>query len=478
METNKNLCDTCSEFVPITDESQKFKLILYIVLFVFLFVFIGVIILLFVFRENIRNNWSKYKCNPIIMPFASFFNKNSDENYGECLFGGVSNIMGVFLEPINYTLQLISNIFAAFTKAINEIRTVIYRIRIFFLWIVQDIMKRFEDTAATLQYFFAKLKDIFMKVYTVFIVLIYMLYTVYMTVWSIWEGPIGTTVRTICFDGNTQIEMNDKTYKNIKDIQINDTLANSNKVISRLKFKYDKNIEMYKFDNIIVSGEHKIYLNNKIQKISEIPDSKKINYNSKYIYCLITENNHIIINNYNFLDFIECSNYNSQYIIRKLILNSLNNKSIYHEIFDIVVSDNKRKRNSEKDYYLNGFYGNVKLKLNEDTYKKIKDIKIGDILEGNNVVTGKIKQKVMNNDIIYKLNDIITSGNQIVYYDKNWQLVSNIDKCNNIYYDKCNYLYNITTSKKIIKINNIIFRDYLENDNIIVNKKIDCISKY
>lgn len=448
--------------------------IIKIFILTFILIIINLVIVLRCTKGYIKDNWTKYRCNPLIVPFASFFNENAFDNFGQCLFSQTAGYMSIFLQPIHQMIEIITTIFTSFKDSIQEIRKVILKIRIFFQWVVKDVMQRIQDVAGTMQFFFAKLKSIFGKSYAIFVTISYTMFTAYQSFLSIWNGPIGWTARTLCFDSETNILMSNGSKKKIKDIKINDNLYLSGKVIGLLKFK-NKNTKMYYYNNVIVSGSHLVKENNKWIRVIDSKNSIYIeSYNKKYIYCLITTNNNIIVSNSNnfieFSDFIETNSNVNNCLIKKIILSDLN-KNFFINPFDINTSNN--------NYYLTGFGGNTLLKLKNGSIKKLKHIKIGDKLQTGRVI-GKIKQKIINiNDVCIiktKKQNIITSKNQILYYNNRWLEVKNLNNIKDVS-QNCENLYNLCIDKNIIKIDGIVFRDYLENNNLKLNNFIDnCIS--
>ena len=115
------------------------------------------------------------------------------------------------------------------------------------------------------------------------------------------------------------------------------------------------------------------------------------------------------------------------------------------------------------------FSSDTILKLNTKELKKIKDIKLGDILENGSKIIGilildnddyfyKCKNKGYNNSSIY------ITGKHYVKYNNNFIPVEkhpDFKKTNKI--SSC--VYNLMTDNNIIDINNIIFWDY--NDDIL-----------
>ena len=63
--------------------SGFFKLFI-LVIIIYIFIFLAGIVLVSVGKNNIRKNWVKYRCNPIIIPFAKFFGKDSTKTMRIC----------------------------------------------------------------------------------------------------------------------------------------------------------------------------------------------------------------------------------------------------------------------------------------------------------------------------------------------------------------------------------------------------------
>jgi hypothetical protein len=136
------------------------------------------------------------------------------------------------------------------------------------------------------------------------------------------------------------------------------------------------------------------------------------------------------------------------------------------------------------------FDKNTLLQINDGSMKKIIDIEVGDVLSGNNTVTGKIKVAT-EGSTMYLLNDVLVSDTHIVKYGYSWIPVSkHPDAVLYKNYEEEN-LYCLNTTQKIIKINNMIFTDWdelydeklervLDNDKIMlfnqnfIHKYLDC----
>lgn len=109
------------------------------------------------------------------------------------------------------------------------------------------------------------------------------------------------------------------------------------------------------------------------------------------------------------------------------------------------------------------FGENTLIKMNDYSLKKIKNIKVGDVLSNNNVVTATMKSS-LENLVLCNLNNVIVTSNHKILYKNNW--INAIDHPDSII---TNYngdaVYCLNTSHKQIIINNTIFGDWDEMDH-------------
>ena len=56
-----------------------------IALITLIFIFVTVFLTLFFLRSVIAENWDKYKCNPLVMPFSEIFGFDSSEVLASCI---------------------------------------------------------------------------------------------------------------------------------------------------------------------------------------------------------------------------------------------------------------------------------------------------------------------------------------------------------------------------------------------------------
>ena len=122
------------------------------------------------------------------------------------------------------------------------------------------------------------------------------------------------------------------------------------------------------------------------------------------------------------------------------------------------------------------FDKNTLLKMNNGTYQKIINIKAGDMLANNVIVTAKVK--VDASDLrMFLLNNIIISESHIVKYQDHWISVRDHPLAKELpknMYDEP-FLYCLNTTSKEIVINNMLFTDWDEIYDDTLLKVIDAI---
>jgi len=116
------------------------------------------------------------------------------------------------------------------------------------------------------------------------------------------------------------------------------------------------------------------------------------------------------------------------------------------------------------------------IEMNDGTFKKITDIKNGDMLKDNNIVTAKIVVDTQGS-IMYKLNDVIVSDSHMVFYKNLWIKVEHHPDSCRVYNYSEKYLYCLNTTSKTICVNETIFTDWDEIfdsslERILDNKSI------
>ena len=133
--------------------------ILILVIFIGLYVFS----ILSVGLKNIKKDWPEYRCNPRIMPFASYFGYDPTENFTQCISSTMSGLMGFFLAPLNFLLSLLGGLGSVITDAVQGVRELQNFIRNAITGIITDVMGIFMNILIEFQKLIMGVKDLTMK---------------------------------------------------------------------------------------------------------------------------------------------------------------------------------------------------------------------------------------------------------------------------------------------------------------------------
>ena len=472
--------------------------------------------------EPIRQDWSNQRCSPAVMPFAGIINKPpnksamdfTSENFIQCTTQILTGVVSYFMKPIYFITGIITKIVKILQKAMDLIRFVIKYIKFQLDRIFTLIIGRLVNVMIPVRIILTKIKDTLQKTIGVAVAGLYTVYGAYMALkafigsflmiciialvvlialiivlWIMpWTWPLAASStifflllaipisitagwmthilnissnrvpnKPSCFDKNTIIETNKGNIK-IKNIKSGMILKNGDKVTAIFKLVYN-NLEIYKLDNIIVTGCHKVFhANLGWINVKDHPNSKKIeNYSEPVIYCLSTQTKRLIINNHTFLDWDEIEPVD---IIKLKNLHYLKNNSSLADIHKHLES---------------GLDGNIMIELENGKTVKLKNIQLNDQLYSGEKIIGIVE--IDTTDICavkkYKFKDFeIIGAPNIHFKDKDLGNFNTL-KLEGVIIEKPDKLYHILTDTGFFIIGGHKLRDYnsaIENILDIRNK--------
>lgn len=473
--------------------------ITYLILIGIIFLLITCYIIINHYKKLISDNWVQYRCNPLVMPFASILGKNTIKNYQFCLWTIMKSFFSHLLKPVLYIYNLIFKNIENMSNTLNVVRKQIFSIRGFIIKYIQDLLARIENFSVTLRKTLIKINDILQKQHGIVVVAQYIvLVMVYIMQWFwnilrtivltiiivsislsfiIWlffpvYGTIlliltaGAGISYSCFAPQTPITLNNLTNKMISKIELGDLLYDNNRVLGIIE-TLPNYYNLYKLDNIIVSGDHLVHSQNEIEKWIRVKDHPNITqtknrFDIEKLYCLITSKSLIHIQNIEFGDYIEYQPNNIE--IKNIILNFLNN-----------TNDSNVTPNQEIGMF--GFTNSSHLLLKNNTSISINHLKIGDMLINGDIVTAIIKIKLIPDIKLYRYkNNIIVSGGQIVKENNKWICVYQSKYSSLIEKPEYDTIYHINTISNTITINDILFTDFMEITDKMSNQQIDSLN--
>jgi hypothetical protein len=349
-------------------------------------------------------------------------------------------------------IDIIKKIINDIIKQLDSIRNIIKPIRDFFETASAMVFKKIEALMGTVIYSFLKINDLMKRMFANFRLAVYSLEATQMTVRSVWDGPIGKTTRFwaptvdwitgaaedvsnfFCFAPNTLIN-----GISIEHIPFDENIYGKLEVFSPKT--------MYQYNDVIVSGNHIVYDGKSWVRVKDVGTPEVSTFTK--IYSLYTKNHRLTINNKLFCDYEETDKIAK--IQKSLILDVLRSPSTN------ILNDNP-----------NLLMGNKLVKLSDGSFKQISELQLGERLFENDIVLGKITQKLpifIHNG--YGINNIIKHNNE-------WQLLS--DFVSNDAIEIESVYYNIVTINGFYYTNEFTVRDYLEVHDIELFNKIGDIT--
>jgi hypothetical protein len=273
------------------------------------------------FMDDVKNNWTEYRCSPMVLPIAGYINKQEDqteneatsENFTYCTQNILSNFIGYLLEPVTYLTSGLADLGGDLVINISSIRGVIDNIRTFISYITDRLYGMMINIIIQFLKIFVLLRDTLTRIVGTLVTVYYMIVG---TVMSVISG--GKTFAdfmnnpwdaTFCFHPDTVLKKKNGELCKISDVSLGDVLDGNSEVIIILKIKNYENNQLYTLKNtnnnseIIVSGSHLIYTKKGYIEVKNHPKAIKTDIYHPELYCLITSNQKIKIGKYYFHDW-------------------------------------------------------------------------------------------------------------------------------------------------------------------------------
>ena len=281
---------------------------LFLLLYIFNFLVTGI--------QKIKDNWPKYRCQPLVMPFAGIFGHDSKENFAFCIQNMQKGFMEPILKPLNFDIDVLSDVTAGLSDNLNNTRNFLKEFRVSTGGAINNIFTSIGNITIEAQRVFINIKDTIGKLTGIMTTVLYTVDGSIMTMESAWSGPPGKLVRALCFHPDTKLQLEKGEMVAMKDISLNSILKNGTRVCATMQISnLDENgkyIEkMYKVyntneqDAILVSGSHLIYdpTSKQFVHVKDLPASQVSEVNCATLACLITSDHTIPIGEWIFHDW-------------------------------------------------------------------------------------------------------------------------------------------------------------------------------
>ena len=324
--------------------------------------------------SDVQTNWSEYRCQPHMMPFAGLFGYDMNENFQFCIQQIIKEqtkgVTGPFAQGMSGFTSVLMNLM----DSANSFRTMLATLVGGIIKIISEFKSRMTALMGRIKLTASRMRAMMYRIYGTMFAVIYMGMSAQTGIANFGDTFIFRFIDTFCFPPEQELVLEDGTKTHISDILIGDVLEGGHIVESTYKFIADGQ-EMVDIQGIQVSSNHFIEYNNSWIMAIDHPHAIRIGpwrgSISRPLFCLSTHNHRIKINGYTFADYDETEEANA--ITQKWVSESLNGRR-------------KDTPHPECSYEI-GLTHDTKIKTLEG-YKKISDIQLGTKISETSTVVG------------------------------------------------------------------------------------------
>lgn len=174
---------------------MRFKDMLNVLIIILAFLLMYFISVIVSGLKKIKQNWPKYRCNPSVMPLAGQLGYDAAENFTYCIGNMQMDLMGYFLRPVYFVIEIAADLGKALMESIQSIRDMISWMRFSILSVIGDVLGIFMNIITRFQLLVIQMKTLVMKMIAITVVILYKIEGAMMTGKSIYRGPIGDVLR-------------------------------------------------------------------------------------------------------------------------------------------------------------------------------------------------------------------------------------------------------------------------------------------
>jgi len=270
-----------------------------------LFVVVAIVPFYSTKMQDVKKNWVKYRCDPRVMPFASYFGHDTMNNFIQCAQQIQGGVMDEMLAPVHFNISGITDTMGGLGDAVQDVRKVMNQTRGFLGSITAKIFGVFLNITLQFELMTIKVRDLVAKVVGIVATLLYMLTGGVKVGESIVGGPIVGMMKAVCFDPQTQVKLADGSSKPMGEIVNGDVLSGNSEVEGTVQLRNTHMEPLYSLADVKVTGHHKARdeTTGRFVYVKDHPEAERLPNTLKDLVCLITSDHLIRINGVTFWDW-------------------------------------------------------------------------------------------------------------------------------------------------------------------------------
>ena len=399
-------------------------------------VFLICLILMFTMGslKEITENFPKYRCNPMIMPFAGNFGYDAKENFNYCLtsifnvkaaeiFAPIYNLLGGFTDIVKMIVDVALGIRKLFSNFFLGVNTFIRTTR-----------DRIQGVFFTIRMSFLKINNLMARVYGTMYAVIWMGTSAMTAGFNLGNNDLIKFIFEFCFDPTTPVLLKNGTFSKISDLKIGDelaTLGNQTTPVVRSIFRFagDKT-DMVQINDVVMSAEHYVQApDGKWIPSKNHPDARRVESIPELV-CINVSGHMFKVGKSELIaaDYDEHSSAEVNETTQALAMHTLNGRN--------------NECDKIQDYSL-GIDGYSFVRMADYTWKPISSIKIGDTIWNSGTVLGLVQEQC---DSVVKISGSTFSEAQTVYDNESKQWLRAGTKWPDCIAKEKSVLYSLITS--------------------------------
>lgn len=350
--------------------------------------------------SSVKDNWSRYRCSPFIMPFAELFGFDSAENFQFCVRSMMQSQSGEMFSPIYGLLGQFGSSLGIITNTMNGFRGSLGQFKLSTDSFLNGVMSKFQALLYQIRIMFMRMQTLMGRVYSTMYSVIYMGTSAITAGTSLADNDLVNFMFEFCFAPTTRIRVAGG-FKEIQDLRVGDEVVvagQGRRVLSTFRFKGDRT-PMVQIGTDVLSAEHRVHNLGWIP--ARLHPSALPTPSIPLLYCLNVEGHELETEGLRVADYDESSRPEVTAATQQIAETALNGGVIGTPV---------------KDYSL-GYDPAAEIWMADRTWKPARDLRLGDHVYGGAEVLGLVEELAPGR--VY--GGVTLAGAQLVYIDDRWR---------------------------------------------------------
>jgi hypothetical protein len=340
-------------------------------------IFVGVLVALLVTgsAKEAADNWSRYRCNPLVIPFADFFGYDSAENFQYCVRAMMQEQSGEYFQPVYQLLGQYSSSLGMIVNTVAGFRQTLGNFKLSTDTFIGSVMAKIQALMFQVRMSFMKMQTLMGRVYGTMYSIIWMGTSGIMAGQNLADNDLVNFMFEFCFAPDTQVRMANGSVKAIQAIQVGDLLEHGIPVTSTFQFQGQKT-PMVQIHGDTLSAEHRVFHNNQWIPAHQHPSA--LPTSSLPLLCCLNVAGHAftLASGLRVADYDESSDPVAAAAAQRLAEAALNGGFAAAPVAD----------------YSLGFDGAAEVLLADGTWIAANSLQLGDVVSGGATVCGLVRE--------------------------------------------------------------------------------------